>query len=115
MADDNLERRLKAGLDAALSRPKTKASPQEVAVVNRFVFAANVLGPLKKLFERTQSASGVQVIDPAERDAVTRTMDVALERIETDNATRRYKRNERTANRWARQAAKSRNRNSGNG
>ena len=115
MVDDNLERRLKTGLDAALNRPKTKATKEEVAVVNRFVFAANVLGPLKKLFERTQSATGIQVIDPTERDEVTRTMDVALERIATQNATRSYRRKEREANKWARQAAKNRNRNSGNG
>ena len=105
---DELEKRLKTGLDAALNRPKTKATPQEVAVVNRFVFAANVLGPLKALFDRQPSATGIQVIDPAERDAVTRTMDLALERLETQNATRAYKRKERQANKWARQAAKSR-------
>ncbi|MBP9814026.1 hypothetical protein KBC80_02425 [Candidatus Woesebacteria bacterium] len=105
---DELETRLKNGLDAALNRPKTQATPQEVAQVNRFVFAANVIGPIKKLFERSQGAGGIQVIDPAERDAVTHTMGVALEKLANETATRDFRRKERAANRWARQAAKSR-------
>ena len=108
-----LKKRLGKGLEAALNRPKTQATPQEVAQVNRFVFAANVIGPIKKLFERSQGAGGIQVIDPTERDQVTRTMEIALDKIVTDQATREYRRKERAANRWARQAAKNRKTGSG--
>ncbi len=113
--NDRLKDRLETGLDQALSRPKTKATEEEVAKVNRFVFAANIVGPIKALFDRQPSATGIQVIDPAERDEVTRTMDIALERLVTENATSTYRRKERQANKWARQSARTKNRGTGNG
>lgn len=110
---DKLTERLKRGLDEATSKPKRKATDEEVAIVNRFVFAANVVGPIKKLFEGQESATGTQVIHPDERDAVIHQMNVALEKLENKNVRTRIRRESRLINQFARQAARNKARGSG--